>query len=331
MFATESGVDQSKAAAIYAHQLLGLPSTCKAFEIKQACCGSTAALHMALALVHQHQTKRVLIIASDVARYGVGSSGEPTQGAGAIAMVISAHPRLIVFDPESGSFTEDVMDFWRPNYMDEALVDGKYSIKIYLKALAESWQEYHRQSGRRYADCARYCFHLPFTKMADKANLHLAHVSGHRDEDPRRLRMRHEDSLHYNRICGNCYTASLYVGLASLLERSQVDLGGKRVGMFSYGSGCMASFFSGVVCAEYRRHTRADDHHRMLRDRHELTCAEYERFYGHRLPTDGSDYDIEHYTDGPFRLAGIKGHKRMYEVVVADVEHGIPAHTELVV
>ena len=180
MFATESGVDQSKAAAIYVHQLLELPSTCKAFEIKQACCGSTAALHMALALVHQNPQKRVVIIASDVARYGFGTSGEPTQGAGAVAMVISATPRLLVFDPESGSYTEDVMDFWRPNYMDEALVDGKYSIKVYLKALTESWKEYHRQSGRGYTDCDRYCFHLPFTKMADKANLHLAHISGHR-------------------------------------------------------------------------------------------------------------------------------------------------------
>ncbi|MDE0837427.1 MAG: hypothetical protein OSB41_00075 [Kiritimatiellae bacterium] len=35
--ATESGVDQSKSAAIYLHRLLELPKSCKAFEIKQAC------------------------------------------------------------------------------------------------------------------------------------------------------------------------------------------------------------------------------------------------------------------------------------------------------
>ena len=94
MFATESGIDQSKAAAIYVHQLLDLPQSCKAFEIKQACCGSTAALQMAQALVMQKPKKRVLIVASDTARYGIGTAGEPTQGAGAIAMVVSKHTNL---------------------------------------------------------------------------------------------------------------------------------------------------------------------------------------------------------------------------------------------
>ena len=53
IFATESGVDQSKAAAIYVHRLLGLPRSCRTFEVKQACSGSTAALQMALALVRE--------------------------------------------------------------------------------------------------------------------------------------------------------------------------------------------------------------------------------------------------------------------------------------
>ena len=40
---------------------------------------------------------------------------------------------------------------------------------------------------------------------------------------------------------GNCYTASMYVGLASLLEQSDRDLTGKRIGLFSYGSGVWVS------------------------------------------------------------------------------------------
>ena len=312
MFATESGVDQSKAAAIYVHQLVGLPSSCKAFEIKQACCGSTAALQMALALVSQRPGKRVLIVASDVARYGFGSPGEPTQGAGAVAMVISRTPRLVVFDPESGSYTEDVMDFWRPNYMDEALVDGKYSIKVYLQALAASWRQYHEESGRSYADCSRYCFHLPFTKMAAKAHRHLAKVSGAADLSDDDMFSRHKNSLHYNEVTGNSYTASLYVALASLLEQSEEDLAGQRVGMFSYGSGCMATFFSCVVLEGYRDHLDTARHEEMLEQRRELTYAEYVSFFNHRLPTDGRDFVTDRQSAGPFRLAGIKDHKRLY-------------------
>ncbi len=331
MFATESGVDQSKAAAIYVHQLLGLPSTTKAFEIKQACCGSTAALQMALALVHQKPNKRVLIVASDVARYGFGSSGEPTQGAGAIAMVISSTPKILEFDPESGSYTEDVMDFWRPNYMDEALVDGKYSIKVYLRALSESWKQYHEESGRTYNDFARLCFHLPFTRMADKAHTHLARVSGNREVAPNALAARHGASLAYNRVTGNSYTASLYVGLTSLLETSDEDLTGSRVGMFSYGSGCMATFFSGVVMEGYRSAMDARRHHEMLQTRRELTYRQYEHFYRFRLPIDGSDCNTPRYTAGWFRLAGVKDHKRIYEKVVKDEPSGTLTHTEMVV
>ncbi len=317
IFATESGIDQSKAAAIYVHQLIGLPTTCKAFEIKQACCGSTAALQMAQALVTLRPDRRVLIVASDVARYGLGTPGEPTQGAGAMAILVSATPKLLSFDPESGSYTEDVMDFWRPNYMDEALVDGKYSIKIYLKALSESWKGYHADSGRAFADFTRFCYHLPFTRMAEKAHRHLARITGQGDLTEADLETHLRPSLRYNQVTGNSYTASLYVGLTSLLETDPADLSGQRIGLFSYGSGCMASYFSGVVLKDYRNQLRIDEHRRMLDDRIELTVPEYERFYEHRLPVTGEDYATTVHTRGRFRLAGIHDHKRIYEQVTA--------------
>lgn len=313
MFATESGIDQSKAAAIYVHQLLSLPANCRAFEIKQACCGSTAGLQMAQAYVAQRPSKKVLVVASDVARYDLASPGEATQGAGAVAMVVSAQPSLLTLDEESGSFTEDVMDFWRPNYRDEACVDGKYSIKVYLNALAESWKQYAGESARGFGDFDRFCYHLPFTRMAEKAHRHLARINGLGDLGDEQLAAHIGDGLTYSRITGNAYTASLYVGLASLLDLVAQDLGGRRLGLFSYGSGCMASFFSAVVQPGYRRHLDTARHARMLKNREELTHRQYEEFYHHRLPTDGSDYRTPKFETGLFRLAGMSRHKRLYE------------------
>ena len=312
IFATESGVDQSKAAAIYVHRLLGLPKHCRTFEIKQACSGSTAALQMALALVKERPDRRVLVVASDVARYGLGTPGEPTQGAGAIALVISSRPKVFALDAESGAYTEDVMDFWRPNYLDEALVDGKYSIKIYLKALAESWNDYTAQSGRTYGDFARFCYHLPFCKMAEKAHLHLARLCGV-DAPTEDVMAQVADSLHYIRLTGNSYTASLYVGLASMLENTEEDLTGHRIALFSYGSGCMATFLSGVVQEGYRDQVQTAYHRQMLEARRALDFQEYVDFYRHDLPTDGREYTTDAYARGRYRLAGIRGHKRIYE------------------
>lgn len=323
MFATETGVDQSKAAAIYVHRLLGLSTHCRSFELKQACCSSTAGLQMALALVAQRPHKKVLLVAGDIARYGLGAAGEPTQGAGAVAMVISAEPRVIAFEPEQGSYTEDVMDFWRPNYLEEALVDGKYSIKVYLRALAKSWEHYRQESGRAFTDHDFFCYHLPFTRMAEKAHLHLARLN-QLPPDPDRLDREVEPSLLYNRQTGNCYTASLYEGLLSLLETSEGNLAGKRVGLFSYGSGCMASFFSGKILPGYRDAIPLDRGRRLLEDRTELRYEEYENFYEHRLPTDGSAYAIASHQTGAFRLAGVADHKRNYERVEVAAVKAVP-------
>jgi hydroxymethylglutaryl-CoA synthase len=43
---------------------------------------------------------------------------------------------------------------------------------------------------------------------------------------------------------GNMYTASLYAGLASLVEAKGAELEGKRLLLFSYGSGITAGMFT---------------------------------------------------------------------------------------
>ena len=165
LFATESGVDQSKAAGVYVHSLLKLSNNCRVIELKQACYSATAALQFACALVNQNPKQKVLVIASDIARYKQQTPGEATQGCGAVAFIISQKPRLIAVNPISGCYTEDVMDFWRPNYMETALVDGKFSTVMYLKTLKQCWIAYQKNGGVQFSDISSFCYHLPFSKM----------------------------------------------------------------------------------------------------------------------------------------------------------------------
>lgn len=312
LFATESGVDQSKAGGIFVHGLLNLPKRCRTVELKEACYGQTAGLQLALAMVARNPTTKVLVIGTDIARYELASPGEPTQGCGAVAMLIGANPRLVVMDKEAGMFTDDVMDFWRPNYRDQAVVDGKYSTRVYLGALLETWKQYAERSSRTYHDIDRFCYHLPFTKIAVKAQERLAkhnNVTISEVEAEALL----DDALKYNRITGNSYSASLYVGLNSLLDTSAADLGGKRIGFYSYGSGCVAEYFSGMVQPGYRQHIRAAEHKEMLNNRTELTFQQYEDIFNLRFPTDGGDHTFAQYRTGAFRLAGVSQHRRLYE------------------
>lgn len=315
LFATESGIDQSKAAGIYVHRLLGLPSRCRVFEMKQACYSATGGLMLALPYVLSHPDRKVLIIASDIARYGLGAAGEPTQGAGAAAMVISAQPRIFEFDLESGMYTEDVMDFWRPNYRDEALVDGKYSVKIYLKALSESWKQYIELTGRTFDDFYRFAYHLPFSRMGETAHKQMAKTLSRGELAPDQVAAQVENSLIYNKIVGNTYTASVFIALMSMLENSEEDLSDKPMALFSYGSGCVGELFTGRVVPGYKKSLKTDLHRQMLDAREEVNLQKYKEFYLHQLPEDGSEYRTPQFRTGRFRLAGIKDHQRQYESV----------------
>ncbi len=315
LFATESGIDQSKAAGIYVHGLLEMAPRCRVVELKQACYSGTAALQLAIGFVARNPGKKALVVASDIARYELGSPGEATQGCGAVAMLISADPRLVAIDPECGYYTEDVMDFWRPNYRSEALVDGKYSTMVYIHALIESWKQYAEQTGLSLSDFDRFCYHIPFTKMAEKAHQKLCRKFKV-EIDKTQMQSLLEESLRYSRITGNCYAGSMYVGLASLLDTAEEDLAGKRIGFYSYGSGCVGEFFSGVVQPGYRDFLYAEQHRNMLDNRTELTYQQYEDIFNYGVPTDGGEYVFPQYKTGPFRFSGISQHKREYESLV---------------
>lgn len=311
LFATETGIDQSKAAGVYVHRLLNLNANCRVVELKQACYSATAAIQMACALVARQPSRPILVIASDVARYDLESPGEATQGCGAVAMLITANPRILEIDPEVGNHTEDVMDFWRPNYRSNALVDGKYSTKIYLRSLKRCWENFCEQSSVRYADIAYFCYHLPFGKMAQKAHSQLARVNKS-GQTPEELERQVEPTLKYNRAIGNSYTASMYIGLCSLLENSDEDLSGKRIGLFSYGSGCVAEFFSGTIQSNYADALHHSKHLARLKNRSALTYDEYIKLYHYPNPTDGKVHLLPTQTQGAFRLASISEHKREY-------------------
>ncbi len=315
LFATESGIDYSKAAGIYVHGLLEMNSRCRTVELKQACYSATAGLQLAIGFVARNPSKKALVIASDIARYELGSPGEATQGCGAVAMLVTADPRLVAIDSESGFYTEDVMDFWRPNYRSEALVDGKYSTMVYIHTLIESWKQYAELSGRTLADFGRFCYHIPFTKMAEKAHQKLCRKFKV-DIDKDTLTALLDESLRYSRIVGNCYAGSTYLGLTSLLDTAEEDLAGKRIGLYSYGSGCVGEFFSGVVQPGYREFLYADQHRILLENRTELTYQQYEDIFNYAVPTDGEEYVFPQYKTGPFRFSGISRHKREYESLV---------------
>lgn len=310
LFATETGVDQSKAAGVFMHGLLGLPSSIRVVELKQACYSATAAIQMAAAMVARDPSERVLVVASDVARYDLGSSGEPTQGAGAVAMLITADPAILALDAATGVFTADISDFWRPNYRSTAIVDGKSSVTAYMDAVTGAWKDYRSRGGRAFEDLVTVCYHQPFTKMAIKAHRQLAAANDVRLTPPEAAEAL-ADTIVYNRVVGNSYTASMYVALLSLLDHRD-DLAGQAVAFASYGSGSVAEVFTGVVQPGYQDAARTARTRETLDARAPLDYTGYVELHEAAEPRDGSAKDLPVTTKGRYRLAAYADHRRIY-------------------
>lgn len=311
---TESGIDESKSSAAFIHQLLEIQPFAKSFEIKQACYGATAGLMMARDYIKTHPGKKALVIGSDISRYGLNTSGEVTQGAGAIAMVISENPKILAIEDTSVSMTENIFDFWRPNYSDTAIVDGKFSNEAYVKFFNQLWVEFANQTNYSLSDFKAFCFHLPYTKMGKKALLPL--LENESEETKETLLKHYELSTEYTRNIGNIYTGSLYLSLMSLLDSSEHSLkANDLIGLFSYGSGAVAEIFSGRLVEGFEKQLLNSTRQELISKRQSLSIEAYETIFNKELPkTDGiHPLDESEFDNALFYLSSISNHERHYK------------------
>ena len=309
--ATESSVDQSKAASTYIHSLLGIQPFARSIEMKEACYGATAALDYARLHVQKHPESKVLVIASDVARYGVNTPGEPTQGAGSVAMLISKNPRILLLNDNSVAQTRDIMDFWRPNYSTTPYVNGIYSTKQYLDMLKTTWAEFQKRFNTSLADFSAFCFHLPFPKLALKGFNKV--MDKNLPEDfKEKLKENFESTILYSKEVGNIYTGSLYLGLLSLLENSKNLVAGDKIALFSYGSGAVAEIFSATLVDGFKDMLQTN-RLETLKNRIRLSVEDYEKLFFEEVVIDSEgNANIPEYKTGAFTLKEIHEHQRIY-------------------
>lgn len=121
---TESAVDASKPTATYAvgavekvlEERFGPRSfkNCDVLDMTFACVGGVDALQNSLDWVSAKEGRQAIVIASDLAKYALESTGEYTQGAGAVAMLVKHDPRLMSIDDNWGIAMESVSDFFKP-------------------------------------------------------------------------------------------------------------------------------------------------------------------------------------------------------------------------
>jgi len=121
---TESGIDSSKPTSSYVVEILEEVfadkygdrcfKNCDIVDLTFACAGAVDALQNCCDWVRNGDNRKAVVIASDIAKYELNSTGEYTQGAGSVSMLICEDPSIISFNGSWGVSTKGIGDFFKP-------------------------------------------------------------------------------------------------------------------------------------------------------------------------------------------------------------------------
>lgn len=235
---TESAIDMSRPLSAWVADALNIKGHVRSYEVKHACYGGTVAIRQALEwkLAGASHGKAALIIATDISLYKPGDPGEPTEGAGAVALIID-EPLIAEIEPLSFPYSKPAFDFWRPVGQDYPFVEGKFSLECYQEAAQACFNALIANHDKEeiFKELQAICFHTPFPRMVQKAFYSVGKNLGWSDEKIAAIFLEKIDpTMDWNRLSGNSYTASLWLAVAKTLVGLPLN---KRIAAFSYGSG----------------------------------------------------------------------------------------------
>lgn len=193
VFATESSSDNSAGAIIIkgmindALETKGMPPLardCEVPELKHACLAGIYGLKAAIRyLATDGAGRQAIVVSSDIAEYARGSTGEPTQGAGAVAMLVDGEARLLEVDLAAGGSASDyrAVDFRKPfarfrqpprddgQMQDLPVFNGRYSTSCYIDATHHAMSAMlAKRPGRQvdyFDEVDRVFMHRPYHQM----------------------------------------------------------------------------------------------------------------------------------------------------------------------
>ena len=184
---TESALDASKPTVTYAVEMLAKRfgngfNHCDVIDMTFACIGGTDALVHMMDWVSGDEERVGIVVATDFAKYDLESTGEYTQGAGAVAMLVKWNPRLLIIRQLYGSSCVSVHDFYKPRraqYSETPVFDGQFSNDCYKERMNEAMSHFRSQAvtkglfketqykalSKRWS---RMIFHLPYSFHAKR-------------------------------------------------------------------------------------------------------------------------------------------------------------------
>lgn len=211
---TESSTDNSAGAVITKGMVddalrqqgkAPLSRNCEVPEFKHACLGGVYAIKNALRFLQTDgRDAKAIVVCSDIAVYEPGSTGEPTQGSGAVAILLENNPTIATLDLQQSGNASDyrVVDFRKPIQYSNGdgktyacsnvpVFNGPYSASCYVDELLYALEDMY---ARRDLDAHTYIseldavfMHRPFKRMPENGwgMAYLFSLPGEHDDELR--------------------------------------------------------------------------------------------------------------------------------------------------
>jgi len=196
---TESAIDNAKPIGSFLVDLMeqkfgeNTLAECDVVDFTFACIGGVDAMQNCLDFIRLNPDKKAIVVTTDIAKYDLNSTGEYTQGAGAIAMLITTNPRIIAFENNWATNTKGVFDFFKPHrtiskeaitgntnneawfdnleaeieiHKDQPVFDGQYSNQCYMDRTRNayfSFKKLKKTSETLYQSWNSIIMHLPYS------------------------------------------------------------------------------------------------------------------------------------------------------------------------
>ena len=196
---TESAIDSSKPISSFLISLMEQKfgedslAECDVVDFTFACIGGVDALQNCIDFVKLNPTKKAIVVTTDFAKYDLNSTGEYTQGAGALAMLVASNPRIIAFDENWATSTKGVFDFFKPYrsvskeainqnenndpwfdnleaeieiHKDQPVFDGQYSNQCYMDRTRNAYFSFKKLKNTTetlYNSWNSIIMHLPYS------------------------------------------------------------------------------------------------------------------------------------------------------------------------
>lgn len=195
---TESAIDNSKPISSFLVALMeqkfgeNILSECDVVDFTFACIGGVDALQNCIDFITLNPTKKAIVVTTDFAKYDLNSTGEYTQGAGAVAMLITSNPQIIAFEKHWATSTKGVFDFFKPYrtiskqqitgnttneswfenleseveiHKDQPVFDGQYSNQCYMDRTRDAYFSFKKIKNTAetvYDTWESIVMHLPY-------------------------------------------------------------------------------------------------------------------------------------------------------------------------